>query len=348
MYKMVKKSYNYSINKKILGIEILRVILSFMVVLDHLYKGKNFRHYYYIIYYHIPTFFLISFFFTYKTFTSFNINKIKSRLERLFIPYFSWTIIPWILNFFYFYILDFQRCHSIEFLIISLINGHELNSVLWFQNILILLTILFLIVIFIFKKKYFIIFYILTLSSYSCQYSGINFIFFTSNFKGISAATFGRFVEAFPNAIIGFYLSSIDIITKAKKNIIKVSFICITTLVFITKYHYYDKLDSLYNFRYAGFRLNIAAICIFIFFSLLPFEKIKSKIIINIISKITSYTGGIYFIHKLLGKGYFCSHILRIKRGNLFFCIIIYLLSYIISAIGFNLSKKIKLKHNFS
>lgn len=48
-----------SVNKKLLGIEILRVILSFVVVLDHLYKGKNFRNYYYIIYYHIPTFFLI-------------------------------------------------------------------------------------------------------------------------------------------------------------------------------------------------------------------------------------------------------------------------------------------------
>ena len=35
----------------------------------------------------------------------------------------------------------------------SLINGHILNVVLWFQNILILVTLLFLIIIFLFKKK---------------------------------------------------------------------------------------------------------------------------------------------------------------------------------------------------
>ena len=319
-----------------------------MVVLDHLYKKKNFRNYYYIIYYHIPTFFLISFYFTYKSFISFNINKIKSRLERIFIPYISWTIIPWLINCFYFYILNINSHHSIEYLIVSLINGHIFNSVLWFQNNLILLTILFLIIIFRFKKIYMVILFQLTLTSYIFQYSRINYYFFKRNFMYLSGSKFGRLAESFPNAQTGFYLSSKDIIIKAKNNRIKVSFICVAILISITKYHYYDKLDSLYNFRYAGIRLNIAAICIFTIFSLLPFEKIKNKIIINLISKITNYTGGIYFIHKLLGKGYFFRHILPIKKGNILFCIIIYLISYLVSLIGFRLLKNTKLKHIFA
>jgi peptidoglycan/LPS O-acetylase OafA/YrhL len=46
--------------KKILGIEILRFILCFMVVFDHLYKGNQ---YIYMLYYHIPTFFIHSIFY---------------------------------------------------------------------------------------------------------------------------------------------------------------------------------------------------------------------------------------------------------------------------------------------
>ena len=319
-----------------------------MVVLDHLYNGKNFRNYYYIIYYHIPTFFLISFFFTYKTLISFKINKIKSRLERLFIPYFIWTIIPWMINCFCFFILNISNYHFLKHLIISLINGHEFNFVLWFQNILILLTILFLIIIYIFKKTYLIILFLLTLTAYIFQYSKINYLFFKRNFKGNSRATFGRFAEAFPNAMTGFYLSSLDVVTKGENHRIKILFFGVIILILITKFHYYDKLDSSYNFKYGGIRLNIGAICIFMIFSLLPFEKIKKKVIIIIISKITSNTGGIYFIHRLLGKGYFRLFNLSNDKGNLFFCIIIYLLSYIISFYGFILLKNTNLKHIFA
>ena len=45
---LLKKEYN-------LGIEILRVFLSFMVVLDHLYNKKKLKKYYYILYYLFPT-----------------------------------------------------------------------------------------------------------------------------------------------------------------------------------------------------------------------------------------------------------------------------------------------------
>lgn len=88
------------INKKVknYGIDLLRVLLSFMVVLDHFFdeqKKKKFKH---ILYFHIPTFFLISFYYTYKTFASFNISKIKLRFERLIIPFLFWTSIGFILN----------------------------------------------------------------------------------------------------------------------------------------------------------------------------------------------------------------------------------------------------------
>ena len=81
-----RKEYN-------IGIGILRVCLCFMVIVTHIYNIRKVQQYIYILYYHIPTFFLLSFFYNYNTLKSFNINKIKMRFERVVIPYFSWCII---------------------------------------------------------------------------------------------------------------------------------------------------------------------------------------------------------------------------------------------------------------
>jgi fucose 4-O-acetylase-like acetyltransferase len=84
----IKKAKNY-------GIAILRVLLSFMVVLDHFYSKRKYL--LNILYYHIPTFFVLSFYFTYHTFATYNISKIKLRFERIVIPYFVWSVICWLL-----------------------------------------------------------------------------------------------------------------------------------------------------------------------------------------------------------------------------------------------------------
>ena len=100
--------------------------------------------YIYILYYHIPTFFLLSFFYNFNTLKSFNINKIKMRFERVVIPYFSWCIICWILNNIYFYLFNIKRRHSLLAFFNNLLNGRIFNVSLWFQNNLIILTIIFL------------------------------------------------------------------------------------------------------------------------------------------------------------------------------------------------------------
>lgn len=342
---MIKKDNNILSDKKkqnILGIQILRVFLCFMVVLDHLYSGNK---YIYLLYYHIPTFFNISFYFTYNTLISYNIRKIKLRLERLFIPYFIYSIISWIIYNIYFFVLKVKCKHTIKDFIINIIDGHQFNYVLWFQNNLILLTLLFLIIIFIFKNKYLLVLLLLAILAYILQYTGINYYFFKKNFNLLTAATFGRFAEAFPNAFTGFLLSKIDKQINLKKYYKKFLFISTIILIIISKYHTFDNIKT---FKYGGIRLNLAGICIFIIFFSLPFENLRNKKIIEIIIKITSYTGGIYFIHRLVGYGYICNHISFIKKRTFAGCIIVYLICYTISAIGAKIFKNNKLKHIFS
>lgn len=101
-----KQNTIVQLKKLNLGIEILRVLLSYMVIIDHFYINKRIKKKLYnsFLYYHIPSFFMISFYFTYNTLINFNIKKINLRFERLIIPYIFWSTLGWILRIIYFII----------------------------------------------------------------------------------------------------------------------------------------------------------------------------------------------------------------------------------------------------
>jgi len=76
-----------------LGFAALRIYLSFLVVTSHCFKPSiiisnkiAIRIIYNSI--HVPTFYLMSFYFRYNLFKSKNIRKIKIRLQRLLIYFF--------------------------------------------------------------------------------------------------------------------------------------------------------------------------------------------------------------------------------------------------------------------
>jgi peptidoglycan/LPS O-acetylase OafA/YrhL len=225
-----------------------------------------------------------------------------------------------------------------------MITGHIFNVALWFQAILIFLTIIFLIVIFIFKKNYLSVFIILTIICYIMQYSEVNYYFNYNHLQPHAYLTFGRLVEVFPDAVIGFILHSKNIMKKIKKK--KLSFfISFIFLIIISKFNEFDNIKT---FNYGGIRLNIAALCIFIIFYLLPFEKINNIKIIRLIRQITNYTGGIYYMHILIGNSYTISIILKSKKNTVFGCSLIYLICYILSGIGNKIFSKNNLRYIFS
>ena len=262
------------------------------------------------------------------------------------------------------YFLKRECRHSFKDYLINLMNGHIFLVPLWFQNNLILLTVLSIfidfeeeqcekyrtltliltIIIFSFKNNYIYIFHILSFLAIISQYSGFNYTFFKDHFSNHSYACLGRLTESFPNAIIGFSLAKYDIKKIIRNNSI-ISLYSFIILILISKYNIFSDLKT---FKYAGIRLNIAAICIFIIFSSLPFQKIKNKILINGIIKITHYTAGIYFTHFLIGNGYFFNLLFIYKRGTLLECIFIYFLSYCICFIGSKLLGKTQFRHLFA
>ena len=166
------------------------------------------------------------------------------------------------------------------------------------------------------------------------QYTKLNFYFFIKNFPIDYYLTLGRFAEGFPNAVSGFYIASknFNSILKSNERITIINSLII--LSFITKFNVFSDIQT---FKYGGIRLNIGAICIFFIFYLFPFNAIKNEFLVKIIIQLTNYTGGIYFIHNLIGRGYILKKILSvlaIKKYSLLHCIITYFISHILCLFG--------------
>lgn len=328
-----KKKFN-------LGIQILRMLLSFWVIIFHCCKIKNKKLKYYIIglKLHVPTFIIISFYFLYFIFEKRDINKIKERIFRLFIPFFIYPLIIWIYNnlsFIFFKVNRFNRKLLLYELIIQISFGRIFHSSLWFHFALLFLTFLYSIIIYIFKEYYLYIFHILLLLSYILQYSNINYNFF-NKFSVHIKFSIGMLIEVIPISLAGIFLNSTHLIKylKLQKEINLI--FCIFWIIFLIKYRIFHNLSG-YNFQ--GLFRNICSVLLFIIFIFLPFEKIQNDLIISLIEIITRYTGGIYYLHNITNY-YLKKKLSLIKDGTLYDALIIYIFSYFLSFIGFKILGK--------
>jgi len=324
------------------GIQILRMIFSFNIVVFHCIDNKFQNIYIYFIcriaiYYYVPTFFLISFYFSYMTFTSRNIIKLKERLLRILIPYIIWPCIFWIKYSYIKYIEGNKEEINFKVLFHQLLIGKPFLPVFWFQFCLIFWSMLFIIIILCFKNFYKYIMTFLFILILCLNHFGFVYYLLSGNqsFFAISICDlFFRNIYMFT----GFFFGSITILNrniKFKSIIILLSYIGSIFCKYLNN-------NKKFDYIYTQFIINI----IFIFSSILPFNLIKNRIIILIINQITSYTGGIYYLHYEIKHRTF-NDIYLIKKGNFFSCIIIYLICYLFCFLSFKIFKKTKLKYLF-
>jgi len=209
-------------NRKIYyGLSILKALLAFDVINTHCFN-KNSTSNKAIIYLlkstklHVPSFIIMSFYFTHNILTNFDINKINKRFERLLIPYIGWPLILVIMSNFIHYFFKQYYQYPFKILIYQLILGDAPNIPLhfWFLFDLIITSILFLIIIKIMKHHYLFILELLMIFSYFLQYSKLNLKFYYYvNMK----VSLGKENEFLPFAITGFFLFELNIIEKLQK-----------------------------------------------------------------------------------------------------------------------------------
>ena len=339
-----KEKYSYDI-----GLAILRPILAFFVIMTHHYKfdeakGKwkeiiiNANYFNF----HVPIFFIMSFYFSYNTLISSNYKKKFERLQRLFIPYFFYPIFVFFLNKLLLKYSITKNEIKLKHLKHQLLYGTGYIVVFWYQLDLIFITICFILIIFIFRKYCNLIFIIIAITAFIYQYNGKNRLFFSKYYDG-RQHTFGKFLEIIPYTVTGFLISYSSIINYLKKHRLKTIIICIYIIYFISNYKVFNYVKG---FDYNGVNLFLKSICIFFSFAMFPSEKIKNKILIKIIKQIISYTPGIIFLH-IEVIAYISYYITSIKKRTVISCVIVYLISYLICFVGSLIFGKTKLRHLF-
>lgn len=266
----------------------------------------------------------------------------KDRIDRLLIPYIIYPVLTFAIRKLLYIFFNYEWLKtSIYQLIRQFIVGRSLYPVLWFHFNLILITLLFNIISFIFKKNYLSILQILAILSYYLQLSGVNFQYFNI-YKTTICFSVGYFAETIPIAVTGLSIASIDTINKLKKKRFMTYFFSISFLFLFFKYDLFIKNKG---FGKQGLMRIFGGIFFFLIFSLIPLENCNEKTL-NYIKNLTSYTAGIYYLH---GKIYsiFSDKISLIKAKTFLGCILNYLICYSISTLGYNLFKNTKLKFLF-
>lgn len=264
-----QKLYHNIKNKKkkiYSGIEILRMILSFLILLVHCYNksysnNKSISFAYLLLGFYVPTFFIISFYFSYKTFKSKNINKIKQRFTRILIPYIIWPIIFW-LKYNFFNIFSGKKDKNIfKNLYYQLLIGHGFYGVFWFLFNLIFHSLFFTIIILLFQEKHSYIFHVIFIVVCIYNYLGYNFYIF-SNYKHEVQHSIKPIMITLLYSINGFFLGSMNILEK----LIKYRIIIIIYLSFIIYAIIKEKITIIKNIpKFYIFIINFVSMFIFNF-----------------------------------------------------------------------------------
>ena len=280
--------------------------------------------------YHVRVFTIMSFYFSYKTLSSLNTIKIFRRFQRLLIPYIIWPIIVYFLNKNVISKYIEVKIYTFEQVKQQLLVGNAIIHPFWYTWNLIFITILFILIIFLFRNCHKFIFILLSITAYIYQYNGKNMRYFSRFKKNADMFTYGRVLELIPCSVTGFIIGSYDLMNYFKKFKIRTILVCIYFFYFLKNYNLFV---SNFGFSYAGLKDYLDSNCIFFLFAMFPSDKIKNKIIIKVIKLITGHTAGVYYLHVVIYK-YLTPFFISIQNKTLTGSIIIYLGCYLVCFIG--------------
>ena len=329
MRKKSKKGYknliiNHSIKPKSkiydYGLGILKTYLAFLIVASHQFSRKTTKNEIILMLYdnrniHVPSFFIMSFYFTCHNLLSLNPKKILNRFIRLFIPYFGWPIIILQINRKYNQIFKAKFPESIEALKYQLLWGDGYVGQFWFQWDLIVTTFLFVIIIFTFRKNCLFILILVLILFYYCQYTG-NYFQKYLYLKKSNNYPVERMFEMIPFGVTYHVVNNYQLFRKIK------------------------------GFLYQGIDLNIRSICAIFIFSLFPSDRIKNKYLHKVFNLLTNYSAGPFYLHISI-RDYCRNYIYEMKNGTLLGTFYNFLICYSISVVGDLIFGKTLLKYLF-
>lgn len=217
---------------------------------------------------------------------------------------------------------------------------------LWFHFDLIIITFLFFIIIFIFRKHSLFILQLLLLLSYIIQYSKYDFNNFFRKNPYYNVYSIRLIPSSIPFTIVGYilgYYNFLDIIQKHKIKTFVLSYLIYNI---IADYKIFTNISDVRFSEYSGIYRNIQSICLVSIFSLFSSYLVKNNIIKKFLIFITNYTGGIYYLHVPL-KMYLKDYSDDIKNLTFLGCIKTYIIIYCICFFGMLIFGKTPFKYLF-
>lgn len=327
-----------------IGIEILRFLLCFWIVIIHCSNVKKAHQSFLSKKFHVPTFIFLSFYFSFQAFRKREITKIISRFQRLLIPYVLWPSIILIINnflHFFFSFGQFSKKLTMNDMYVQILVGSRFHGVFWFQFNLLFLSLSFTIISFIFKEKNLEILKLLGIIAFYLHISQINYKFLF-NYEKYIKGSLGGLIELLPIAVIGCIFSSVNLLLKIKNFSYNSKLIMLFIICVLFKYKIFTILNGCI---YSNVPLNLfASTILFIFFGSLSFNKLKKKNIIIIYA--TKFTGGIYYTHTIF-RSYLTKYSIFFHKRTYLSSTFIYIICYYFCFIGNKLFEYSKLKYLF-
>ena len=346
---LIKKNIKEKIKKYNYGLAFLKSILAFTVLISHNFNNNSTKNK--IILFitknrktHVPSFFILSFYFSCNNLLSLNIKNFLKRIIRLLLPYIIWPVIVLKINYL-FNLIHKKKLLSDDYqsLKIQLLWGRRYMNQFWFQWNLIATTILFYSIILIIRKHCLFIFLLLLIFSYISQYSGYYYNNCYMKYAPHKRYTIARMYEVIPFAVTGFIIGFYKVMKIIQNIQIKTFIISIIVYNAVKDYKIFSDIRGV---SFYGIHLNIQSICLIFIFSLFPLNNIKNNYLKRFINIILNYSAGIYYLHVSIHN--YLKFDFNVFKDGTFLCIIInYIICCCICHIGMLFFSQSPLKYLF-
>ena len=271
------------------GIEVLRIILTFQVVMGH-----NGDRCFGFVGSAVPFFMLISFYLTYNIFVNQDMAQIRRRAFRVIEPYVMYGLLSFAVMFSLGVFFDGKIHVSIKDLMWQLLLGTSpvLDPPLWYLFDLIVCSFVMLLICRLGRYKFYLISLVL-FGSFVLQYTDVNWSLF-NGFRYEVKWPLGRLLEMLPYTCAGGLLAHSKVFEKEHGNTLLIFAIF---MLYLILGNYRSMIALKHGFMYQGAPLFLHTILIFAFFHLVLLEKSDVKYI-KAIEFLSKYSLGV-FLHSL-------------------------------------------------
>ncbi len=269
---------------RLIGIDILKLLLSYLVVHLHIESfvtGSPFSPIYYLGWFAVPLFVLIYFYFV-------GVDLSIARIYRLLLPFVFWSIIGFLLN---------PDLITVKYLLRQLITGTAVDAPLYYLLSIIWASILYKTIFgYVSKSKHLLLAILASVIILLLEVTGV--VSTLLSFIPIQINFFvARTIEIIKYAGLGIVLSYIpNLISVAKQYSQSLTLSSIFLVTAIVSFQYSSRPIHL---DYSGIVQYISVLTIFL--STLSFASLnKYPFFIKEISYLSKYSLGVYCIHSLL------------------------------------------------